>query len=48
MNPEMLLSFLRDNKIIDDLQMADLLEEQIRSGKTIEEVVSNSGVIRLS
>jgi len=48
MNPEMLLSFLRDNGIIGELQMADLLEEQIRSGKTIEEVVSNSGVIRLS
>jgi len=48
MNPEMLLSFLRDNGIIDEMQMADLLEEQIRSGSPIEEVVSNSGVIRLS
>jgi len=28
--------------------MADLLEEQTRSGKPIEEVVSNSGVIRLA
>ena len=26
MNPEMLLSFLRDNGIIDELQMGDLLE----------------------
>ena len=48
MNPEMLLTFLRDNLVINDLQMADLLEEQTRSGKTIEEVVSNSGVIRLA
>jgi type IV pilus assembly protein PilB len=48
MNPEMLLTFLRDNLVINELQMADLLEEQTRSGKPIEEVVSNSGVIRLA
>ncbi|MCE0484739.1 MAG: GspE/PulE family protein [Methylacidiphilales bacterium] len=44
----MLLSFLRDNGIIDEMQMADLLEEQTRSGKSIEEVVANSGIIRLT
>jgi type IV pilus assembly protein PilB len=48
MNPEMLLNFLRDNGIIDDLQVAELSEEQMRSGKTIEEVVTNNGIIKLS
>lgn len=48
MNPEMLLSFLRENGVIDDLQFTDLLEEQSRSGKPIEEVVANSGVISLA
>ena len=48
MNPEMLLHFLRDNGIISDLQIEELTEEQVRSGKTIEEVVSNNGIIRLS
>jgi type IV pilus assembly protein PilB len=48
MNPEMLLSFLRDNAVIDEFQMAELRDEQLRSGKSIEEVVANSGVIRLT
>jgi len=48
MNPEMLLSFLRDNEVIDEFQLADLRDEQLRSGKSIEEVVANSGVIRLT
>src|ERR1700684_657607 len=48
MNPEMLLAFLRDNTVIDDVQMSDLQDEQSRSGKSIEEVVANSGVIRLT
>jgi type IV pilus assembly protein PilB len=48
MNPEMLLSFLRDNGIIDNLQMTDLLDEQSRTGKSIEEVIANNGIIRLS
>jgi len=47
MNPEMLLSFLRDNSRITDLQMTDLIEEQSRSGKPIEEIIANSGVIPL-
>jgi type IV pilus assembly protein PilB len=48
MNSEMLLGFLRDNGVIDETQLGDLLEEQMRTGKPIEEVVANSGVIRLS
>jgi type IV pilus assembly protein PilB len=48
MNPEMLLAFLRDNGVIEQVQMDELREEQSRSGKSIEEVVANSGVIRLS
>jgi type IV pilus assembly protein PilB len=48
MNPEMLLSFLRDNGIIEEAQMSDLRDEQLRSGRSIEEVIANSGVIRLT
>ncbi len=48
MNPEMLLHFLRDNGVISELQVEELMEEQVRSGKPIEEVVSNNGIIRLS
>jgi type IV pilus assembly protein PilB len=48
MNSEMLLGFLKDNHVIDETQFGDLLEEQMRTGKPIEEVVANSGVIRLS
>jgi len=48
MNPEMLLSFLKDNGIIEEVQMTDLLDEHSRSGKTIEEVVANSGIVRLT
>lgn len=48
MNPEMLLSFLRDNGVIDEFQLSDLRDEQSRTGKSIEEVVANSGVIRLT
>jgi type IV pilus assembly protein PilB len=46
MNSEMLLAFLRDNGVIDDVQYTELLEEHGRSGKPIDEVVANSGVIR--
>jgi type IV pilus assembly protein PilB len=48
MNPEMLLSFLRENNLISELQMSDLLDEQSRSGKPIEEVISNSGIIQMT
>jgi type IV pilus assembly protein PilB len=46
MNPEMLLNFLRENGIIDEAMLGELLDEQSRTGKPIEEVVANSGVIR--
>ena len=48
MNPEMLLAFLRDNNSIDETQYFDLLEEQERTGKPIEEVIANSGVMSLT
>ena len=48
MNPEMLLGFLRDNGAIDETQYFDLLEEQERAGKPIEEVIANSGVMTLA
>jgi type IV pilus assembly protein PilB len=48
MEPEMLLTFLRDNGVIDDTQMMDLQDEQARSGKPIEEVIANNGIMRLS
>ncbi len=48
MNSEMLLNFLHDNSVIDDLQRTDLREEQSRTGKPIEEVLANSGVITLN
>jgi type IV pilus assembly protein PilB len=47
MAPEMLLHFLEENGRITELQRNELAEEQSRSGKPIEEVVSNSGVIKL-
>ncbi len=47
MNPELLLSFLHDNGIIDELQMQELREEQSRTGKPIEELIGNIGVIPL-
>jgi type IV pilus assembly protein PilB len=43
----MLLTFLRDNGKITDMQFTELLDEQSRSGKPIDEVVANSGVILL-
>ena len=48
MNPEMLLAFLLENGVIDSVQSEDLRDEQSRTGKPIEEVVANSGVIRLT
>jgi type IV pilus assembly protein PilB len=48
MKPESLLAFLRDNQQIDQEQMTEMLDEQVRTGKPIEEVVSNSGAIRMS
>jgi len=48
MNPDMLIAFLLENGIIDSVQAEDLRDEQSRSGKPIEEVVANSGVIRVT
>ena len=48
MNPEMLLAFLLESGVIDSVQSEDLRDEQSRTGKPIEEVVANSGVIRLT
>jgi type IV pilus assembly protein PilB len=45
MKPEMLLTFLRDNGRISDMEMSDLQDEQLRNGKPVEEVVVNSGLI---
>jgi type IV pilus assembly protein PilB len=48
MNPELLLAFLRDNLKIDQAQMTEMLEEQARTGKPIEEVLANSGAVPLA
>jgi len=48
MNTQLLLSFLLENGVIDELQMTDLTDEQSRTGKPIEEVVANSGVITMT
>jgi type IV pilus assembly protein PilB len=48
MNPDMLLAFLRDNGAIDDSQYGELIDEQMRTGKPIEEVIANSGVMKLA
>lgn len=48
MKPESLLSFLRDNQKIDQEQMTEMLDEQVRTGKPIEDVVSNSGAVKMN
>ena len=48
MNPELLLLFLQEHGYLTDLQAAELREEQSRTGKPIEEVVTNSGAITLA
>ena len=45
MKAESLLPFLRDNGKIDDEQMNEMLDEQTRTGKPIEDVLANSGAI---
>jgi len=47
MKPESLLTFLRENDKIDEEQMAEMLDEQARSGKPIEDIVTNSGTIAM-
>jgi type IV pilus assembly protein PilB len=48
MNPEMLLNFLMENGVIDSVQCEEMRDEQSRTGKPIEEIVANSGVIRVT
>ena len=48
MKPESLLIFLRDHQQIDQEQMTELLDEQVRTGKPIEDVVANSGTAKMS
>jgi type IV pilus assembly protein PilB len=45
MKAESLLTFLRDNGKIDQDQMTEMLDEQTRSGKPIEDVLANSGTL---
>ena len=45
MKPESLLGFLLENSKIDEAQMNEMLDEQTRSGKPIEDVLSNSGTV---
>jgi type IV pilus assembly protein PilB len=48
MKPESLLTFLHDNQQIDQEQMMEMLDEQVRTGKPIEDVVTNSGAAKMS
>jgi type IV pilus assembly protein PilB len=45
MKAETLLPFLRENGKIDEEQITEMLDEQMRSGKPIEDVLSNSGTV---
>lgn len=45
MNPSLLLSFLKDNGYITEEQFAELSEEQARSGKSIQDVVEDYGIM---
>jgi type IV pilus assembly protein PilB len=44
MNASYLINLLKDSGYIDEAQAVELLEEEIRSGKPIMEVVANSGI----
>lgn len=45
MNPSLLLSFLKDNGYITEEQFSELGDEQSRSGKRIQEVVEDYGIM---
>jgi type IV pilus assembly protein PilB len=45
MKPDTLLTFLRENGKIDEAQEAEMLDEQVRTGKPIEDVLANSGAM---
>ncbi len=47
MKPEVLLTFLHDNQKISQEQMDEMLDEQVRTGKPIEDVLANSGAVPL-
>jgi type IV pilus assembly protein PilB len=45
MDPHLLVSFLRDHEIIREDQASDLLEETQRSGKPIEKIIVDYGIL---
>ncbi|PTY04460.1 pilus assembly protein PilB [Verrucomicrobia bacterium LW23] len=45
MNPNLVLSLLQESSYIDDTQYADLLDEATRSGKPIETIVEDYGIV---
>src|ERR1043165_3775944 len=45
MNANLVLSLLKESDYIDDIQYTDLLEESTRSGKTIEQIVEDYGIV---
>lgn len=45
MNPSLLLSFLKDNGYITEEQFTELGDEQSRSGKRVQEVVEDYGIM---
>jgi type IV pilus assembly protein PilB len=48
MKSDTLLTFLRDNDKINQEQMDEMLDEQVRSGKPIEDVLANSGAVPMN
>jgi type IV pilus assembly protein PilB len=45
MDPHLLVSFLRDHEVIREDQATDLLEEANRSGKPVEEIIIDYGIL---
>jgi len=48
MDPNLLIAFLKDQGIVDEPQAADLIEEQGRTGKDLEEIISDYGIVEKS
>lgn len=44
MDTNLLLSFLRDQGVVQEAQFDELMDEQMRSGKTIEQVIVDYGI----
>src|SRR5689334_65727 len=40
-----LLALIKEQGLIDDLQLEEVLQEQTRSGKSIEQVLNDSGIV---